>query len=176
MQFNDPTRDWATDMDERVHTLAFSVDVPHLTDPHVSATTGYDVVGSRARYMYLLEADTTLAPVPQLPPVRNVVHAATVDVRRTFTRQLALAVSYRTEPEARRKGATPPQQGNRGVSASATTGSISSPSLARLWPEPATLVGLPDRRPDILMQFVRDLRYVKAEAACDSVQGATAAR
>lgn len=103
MQFNDPTRDWATDMDERVHTLAFSVDVPHLTD-RMSATTGYDVVGSRARYMYLLEADTTLAPVPQLPPVRNVVHAATVDVRRTFTRQLALGVSYRTEPVCASKG------------------------------------------------------------------------
>ena len=40
-QFDDPTRDWSTDMDERVHTFTANVHVPHLdrADDASSSTT-----------------------------------------------------------------------------------------------------------------------------------------
>jgi MtrB/PioB family decaheme-associated outer membrane protein len=93
-QFNDPTRDWWTDMDERVHTLSFSVDAASLTE-RTRMSLAYDYVGSRARYVYKLGPETTLAQPQPLRPVRNVFHVAKVDLRQTLTRQLALGVGYR---------------------------------------------------------------------------------
>ena len=93
-QFNDPTRDWWTDMDERVHTLSFTLDAARLTD-RTRASFAYDYVGSRARYVYELRPDTTLPQPQQLPPVRNVFHVANVDMRHTLTGPLALGVGYR---------------------------------------------------------------------------------
>jgi MtrB/PioB family decaheme-associated outer membrane protein len=93
-QFNDPTRDWWTDMDERVHTLSFRVDAPRVTE-RTRVNVAYDYVGSRARYVYAVRPETTLTQPQQLRPVRNVFHVATVDLRHTLTRQLALGVGYR---------------------------------------------------------------------------------
>jgi hypothetical protein len=93
-QFNDPTRDWWTDMAEHVHTVAFHLDVPRVTE-RAALRVGYDFVGSRAQYVYRVREDTTL-PIPQqLAPVRNRFHLASADVRYLLTRQLALAGGYR---------------------------------------------------------------------------------
>jgi MtrB/PioB family decaheme-associated outer membrane protein len=93
-QFADPTHDWWTDMNEDVHTWSLSVAVPQVTS-RTSANVGYDFVGSRARYLYIVRPDTTLTQPQQLRPVRNTFHTATADVRHTLTRQLALGVGYR---------------------------------------------------------------------------------
>jgi MtrB/PioB family decaheme-associated outer membrane protein len=95
VQFNDPTRDWWTDMDEDVHTLAVQFDVAPLFDRRATLTGGYDYVGSRATYLYELAPNSTLVTPQQLAPVRNTLHTANVEVRYAMTRQLALGVGYR---------------------------------------------------------------------------------
>ncbi len=92
-QFNDPTRDWWTDMDENVHTFTANLDLTEVVSRTV-VSLGYDFVGSRARYVYTLRPDTTLVTPQQLPAVRNEIQRATVEVRYTLTRQLALGLGY----------------------------------------------------------------------------------
>jgi MtrB/PioB family decaheme-associated outer membrane protein len=95
VQFNDPTRDWWTDMNERVHTLALQFDVAPLFDRRASLTAGYDYVGSRATYLYELAPNSTLVTPQQLPAVRNTLHTASAEVRWALARQLGLGVGYR---------------------------------------------------------------------------------
>jgi hypothetical protein len=91
-QFNDPTRDWETDMDESVHTWTFTAD-SRITD-RTTLNASYDFVNGGAQYLYLLPPNSTLAPPQQLPELRNRYHRATADVRYALTRQLALGVGY----------------------------------------------------------------------------------
>ncbi len=93
VQFNDPTRDWDTDMNEDVHTWTFNLGLPRLTE-RTAVDVGYEFVRSNAQYLYLLTPDTTLPPVQQLPELVNTYHRATADVRYSLTRQLALGVGY----------------------------------------------------------------------------------
>jgi hypothetical protein len=93
VQFDDPTRDWSTDMDENVHTVTASVDLLRLTS-RAALRLGYDYVRSRARYLYLLPENTTLTRPVQLSPVLNRIQRATADLRYTFTRQIALGLGY----------------------------------------------------------------------------------
>jgi MtrB/PioB family decaheme-associated outer membrane protein len=94
VQFNDPTRDWWTDLDENVHTLGLQFDVPRLFD-RTTLTAGYDYVGSRATYVYELAPNSTLVTPQQLTLVRNTLHTASAEVRYTLTRQLAVGAGYR---------------------------------------------------------------------------------
>jgi MtrB/PioB family decaheme-associated outer membrane protein len=93
-QFDDPTRDWWTDMSEHVNTLSFNLNLLQLTE-RTAAVVAYDFVGSRSVYLYLLRPETTLDPISQLPAVRNSFHVAHVDVRHALTRHLALGAGYR---------------------------------------------------------------------------------
>jgi MtrB/PioB family decaheme-associated outer membrane protein len=93
-QFNDPRRDWWTDMNEDVHDAGVHVDIPGLAR-RVAVSAGYDYVGSRAKYVYVLTPDSTLTPPQQLPPVWNTFHVGTADLRYTLTRQLGIGVGYR---------------------------------------------------------------------------------
>ena len=92
-QFDDPTRDWSTDMDEQVHTVTGRIDLPQVTS-RTAASLGYDYVRSNARYLFLLPANTTLVAPQQLPPVRNEIQRVTADLRHTLTRHLALGIGY----------------------------------------------------------------------------------
>jgi hypothetical protein len=92
-QFNDPTRDWFTDMDEDADTVTANIDLPALA-PRTSARLAYDYSGSRSRYLYLRPANSTLATPEQLPPVRNRLHRSQADLVYDLTRQIALGVSY----------------------------------------------------------------------------------
>ena len=93
VQFDDPTRDWSTDMQERVHTVTASLELPRLTS-RTSARAAYDIVTSRAEYRYDLTPNSTL-PTPQaLRPVRNDIQRATADVRYTVTSTIALGLGY----------------------------------------------------------------------------------
>lgn len=93
VQFNDPARDWWTDVDEDVHTLGVQADA-QVSD-RVSLTGSYDFVGTRATYLYTLAPNSTLVTPQQLAPVRNELHTATVDARYTLSRQLAVGLGYR---------------------------------------------------------------------------------
>jgi MtrB/PioB family decaheme-associated outer membrane protein len=92
-QFDDPTRDWSTDMNENVHTLTTSIDLPEVI-ARTSLRVAYDYVRSHAQYLYLLPANSTLTPPQQLPPVRNEIQRASADLRRTLTGNVALGVGY----------------------------------------------------------------------------------
>lgn len=93
VQFNDPTRDWSTDLDERVHTWTATLDLPRITS-RTSAQAAYDFVHSNAQYLYLLPSNSTLPPVSQLPRILNEYHRATADLRYTLNRQLAIGGGY----------------------------------------------------------------------------------
>jgi hypothetical protein len=94
-QFNDPTRDWQTDMDENVHTWSMSANAQVAN--RVTVDVLYDYVHGSAQYLYLLPAGSTLAVPQQLPELRNRYHRASADVRRALTSRLALAVGYRLD-------------------------------------------------------------------------------
>jgi len=92
-QFDDPTRDWSTDMNEDVHTLTGSLDLPQLTS-RASLRVGYDLVHSNARYLYLVPADSTLTPPQQLAPVLNKIQRLSADLRHSLAGRLGLGVGY----------------------------------------------------------------------------------
>ena len=92
-QFNDPTRDWETDVDEDVRTWSATLDVRPRTG-RVSLASAYDYVRSTAQYLYLLPPDSSLAAPQQLPEVLNAYHRATADVRVALTRRIAIGVGY----------------------------------------------------------------------------------
>jgi hypothetical protein len=92
-QFNDPTRDWATDFKEDVGTLTASIEAPKVTS-RASVRVAYDLVSSRARYRYDVTADSTLVAPQQLRPVRNEIQRGTADLRYSVTNALALGVGY----------------------------------------------------------------------------------
>ena len=94
-QFNDPTRDWATSMDEDVHTWTFNVGA-RLSD-RTTFDGAYDFVTGGSQYLYLLPANTTLPAPQQLPELRNRYHRATADLRYTLTERLALGLGYQLD-------------------------------------------------------------------------------
>ena len=93
VQFDDPTRDWSTDMHENVHTVISSLDLPHVAR-RTAARLAYDYVHANARYLYLLPSNTTLAVPQPLAPVRNTIQRATADVRYSLSQQFGLGGGY----------------------------------------------------------------------------------
>lgn len=96
VQFDDPTRDWSTDLDEKIHTWTASLEIPRITT-RTAAHIAYDYVRSNARYLYELPSDSTLTPPTQLPRLLNEYHTATVDVRHSLSRRFAVGVGYRLD-------------------------------------------------------------------------------
>jgi MtrB/PioB family decaheme-associated outer membrane protein len=92
-QFDDPTRDWSTDMNENVHTVTSSLDLPHVAR-RTAARLAYDYIHANARYVYLLPSNTTLAQPQPLAPVRNTMQRATADVRYSLSRQVGIGAAY----------------------------------------------------------------------------------
>ena len=104
-QFNDPTRNWGTDQDDNVHTLMANAEIVRAF-PNTNIRLGYDFSRSKATYVYSVGVVTdrtlpevsppvpALTPPTQLPPVRVRWHSATADATYSFTRTLALGVSY----------------------------------------------------------------------------------
>jgi hypothetical protein len=92
-QFDDPTRDWSTDLDEDVHTITGTLEVPRLM-ANTSLRVGYDLVSSRARYRYDVVPGSTLATPQQLQPVTNDLQRGSADVRYAFTPRVALGLGY----------------------------------------------------------------------------------
>lgn len=92
VQFDDPTRDWSTDALDGVHYISANAAVK--ANPKTDVQFGYDFNRSRSRYLYLVPANSTLVAPQQLPPIRNELHHATVDVKYTFARHLGAGLGY----------------------------------------------------------------------------------
>jgi MtrB/PioB family decaheme-associated outer membrane protein len=93
-QFDDPTRDWWTSMDEGVHTVGLQFEVAQLFR-QATLNAAYDFVASRAEYVYTLAPATTLAAPQPLAPVRNTLHSLSADLRYPLSRRAAMALGYR---------------------------------------------------------------------------------
>lgn len=92
IQFDDPTRDWETDMDENVHT--WTVNVGSQVGERTSLAVVYDFVHGGSQYLYLLPPNSTLPPPQQLPELQNRYHRASADVRYVLSDRLTLGVGY----------------------------------------------------------------------------------
>lgn len=92
-QFDDPTRDWETDMDEEADTVTANIDLANVL-PGAVVSVAYDYSRARSRYLYVLPPNSTLSRPEQLPPVRNEFHRARADVRRRLTDLLSLGLTY----------------------------------------------------------------------------------
>jgi hypothetical protein len=94
-QFNDPTRDWETDMNEDVHTWSLTANA-RVTN-RTSLDVLYEYVHGGAQYLYVVPPNSTLATPQQLPELRTRYHRASADVRHALTPRLALAFGYRLD-------------------------------------------------------------------------------
>ena len=105
VQFTDPSRNWGTDHDDRVHTLMASMSLVRAL-PNTDISFAYDYSRARATYIYEVGIVTdrtlpdvspplpTLTPPTQLPPVRNEWQRATADVKYFLSRRVAVGASY----------------------------------------------------------------------------------
>lgn len=92
-QFDDPTRDWFTDVTEKVQYVVASVDLTKAI-PKTDVRVAYDWNRSHSGYVYTLAPNTTLAPIVPLPAVRNELQRASVDFKYFLTRHLAAGFVY----------------------------------------------------------------------------------
>jgi hypothetical protein len=92
-QVFDVTRNWAIDSADRVHTITAGVDVLKVL-PRTDVRVTYDFTRSRAAYLYVVPANSTLAALLQLPTVKHETRAASGDVRVTLSRNVALGAMY----------------------------------------------------------------------------------
>jgi MtrB/PioB family decaheme-associated outer membrane protein len=95
-QFDDPTRDWTTDLNEDNHTWTVNADLPKVTT-HTAVRFLYEFVHSNGQYLYGLAPNSTLAVPEQLPELTSDIHRASADVEYSFTDRVALGVGYRLD-------------------------------------------------------------------------------
>jgi hypothetical protein len=93
VQFNDPTRDWTTNGNDKAQTFTASLDLLKVW-PKTDVRMGYDYSHAESLYVYGLTANTALPAVVQLPAVVNELQRGTVDVRYHLTTHLAAGVVY----------------------------------------------------------------------------------
>jgi MtrB/PioB family decaheme-associated outer membrane protein len=92
-QFDDPTRDWTTDGDDRAHTFTASMDLLKIAR-NTDVRLAYDFSHAESLYVYGLPPNTTLAAPVQLPPVVNELQRATAEVRYRFSRRFGAGIVY----------------------------------------------------------------------------------
>jgi MtrB/PioB family decaheme-associated outer membrane protein len=93
VQFSDPTRNWFTNGFDRVQTANAGADLLKLI-PRTEIKLGYDFSRSRARYEYLLTADTTLPSVSQLPPLLNELQHGTFAAQYQVRKDVSIGMVY----------------------------------------------------------------------------------
>lgn len=96
VQFDDPTRNWGNDFADKIHTVTTNVNLLRL--PRRSELRlAYDFTRSRATYVYVLPAGSTLTTPDQLPPILNEIHTGTAEHRTALTDRVAIGFIYRYE-------------------------------------------------------------------------------
>jgi MtrB/PioB family decaheme-associated outer membrane protein len=105
VQFDDPSRNWATEATDRAHSFVLAAALTGLADK-VDVQVSYDFNLARATHNYITGAvpnrtlpeevvvDTTLPPPTQLPPTRSQLNRATADLTYALTSRVSLGVSY----------------------------------------------------------------------------------
>jgi MtrB/PioB family decaheme-associated outer membrane protein len=95
-QFEDPTRDWWVDTDDRVDTISAYVDLLK-TLPKTDIRMGYDLSDGKVTYVYSLRPDQTVfttTPLQQLAPVTNRTNTLRSDVQYLLRDHVALGFAY----------------------------------------------------------------------------------
>jgi hypothetical protein len=93
VQFDDPTRDWTTDSNDRARTFTASADLLKLW-PKIDVRVAYNISHAESVYVYGLAANSSLTPVTQLPAVVNELQRGTLDFRYYLTAHLAAGGVY----------------------------------------------------------------------------------
>jgi len=92
-QFTDPTRNWSIDLGDRTETLSANLDLLKLL-PRTDLTLGYEWNRARATYVYGAPANTTLAAVQQLPPLKNELQIARAGLTYFARTNIAVRIGY----------------------------------------------------------------------------------
>lgn len=104
-EFDDPSRNWATDALDKVHSVILMADFTGIRD-RVDLGFSYDFNRARAFYNYItgpvpdrtlpeeVELETTLPDPEQLPPTLSQLHRATTDIVFWATERLGFGVSH----------------------------------------------------------------------------------
>jgi MtrB/PioB family decaheme-associated outer membrane protein len=104
-QFDDPSRNWATDATDRAHSWQVNAEVGRIAE-RVDLRLGYDFNRARARYEYIAgpvpdrtlpeEAvvPTTLPPPAALPPTLSELQRGTADLTYALAARLSIGLSY----------------------------------------------------------------------------------
>jgi MtrB/PioB family decaheme-associated outer membrane protein len=98
VQFNDPTRDWGIDSDDKVNTFTLGLDLLRAL-PNTDIRFGYDLTDGNATYVYELRPGQTIYPptatqLQQLPELTSRLHVGRIDVQYLLRRNLSLGVGY----------------------------------------------------------------------------------
>lgn len=104
-QFSDPSRNWAADGTDRVHTAVLSAGVDRIAEK-VDLRFTYDFSRARAIYEYVtgsvpdrtlpeeVVVPTTLPTPTELPPTQSELQRGTADAVYSLTTHLSVGVSY----------------------------------------------------------------------------------
>jgi MtrB/PioB family decaheme-associated outer membrane protein len=104
-QFSDPTRNWAADGTDRVHSVVLTAGLNEIAD-RIQIDFGFDYNRSRALYEYVtgtvvnrtlpeeVVIPSTLPPPTALPLVKSDLARGTVDVVYSLTSRVGIGVSY----------------------------------------------------------------------------------
>jgi MtrB/PioB family decaheme-associated outer membrane protein len=94
--FNDPTRDWWDDQNDKVKTVSASLDFLR-TIPKTDIRISYDLSDGKATYVYSLKPEQnvfTTVPLSQLPTLKNRLTDGRIDVGYFVRQNIALGVGY----------------------------------------------------------------------------------
>lgn len=104
-QFDDPSRNWASDGTDRVHSVLASFEAGQIAE-RVDVRFSYDFNRARTTYEYItgpvpdrtlpeeVIVDTTLPDPDALPPTLSQLHRATTDVIYMVNDRVSIGVSY----------------------------------------------------------------------------------
>lgn len=105
VQFTDPSRNWATDADDKVHSVMANMDILKVADK-LDVFLRYDYNRTRATYEYITGAvanrtlpeevivPTTLPTPVALPEVKSDLTRGSVDAIYNINRHISLGVTY----------------------------------------------------------------------------------
>lgn len=97
LQFDDPTRDWWIDSDDRVHTVTASMDLLKAL-PKTDIRLAYDLTDGKATYVYGLPPNSTVFVAPaalqQLPPLKSRLTGTRADVQYFIRSNVAIGAAY----------------------------------------------------------------------------------
>jgi hypothetical protein len=105
VQFDDPSRNWATDATDRVHSVVVTAGLVKIAN-RIDVNVSYDYNRARALYAYLtgpvvdrtlpeeIDVPTSLPPPSALPVVRSDLQRGTMDFIYAWTARVGVGVSY----------------------------------------------------------------------------------